>query len=241
MELRGKAVLVTGASRGLGAALSRRLAARGARVVAVAREREPLERLVAAIRSDGGEAHALSADVGDKFAILPLVGAAAGLVGNLDVLVNNASTLGPTPLRPLLDTECEDLERVLAVNLVGPFRLTKAVAGAMAVNGAGLAVNVSSDASVGAYPTWGAYSVSKAGLDHLTRIFAAELGAFGVRFFSVDPGEMDTTLHAEAMPEADPATLARPEHVAGEIVGMIEASDRIESGSRLEASSWSAR
>jgi NAD(P)-dependent dehydrogenase (short-subunit alcohol dehydrogenase family) len=239
MDPKGKTVLVTGASRGLGEALARRLAARGARIAAVAREREPLERVVAEIRAEGGDAHAFSADVADKFAILPLVGAASGALGNIDVVVNNASTLGPTPLRLLLDTECEDLERVLEVNLVGPFRLTKAVAGAMAVRGGGLAVNISSDASVSAYPAWGAYSVSKAALDHLTRIFAAELGELGVRFFSVDPGEMDTVMHADAIPDADRAELAKPDDVALRIIEMIEASDRIENGARLEASSWS--
>ena len=83
----------------------------------------------------------------------------------------------PTPLRLLLDTECEDLERVLAVNLVGPFRLTKALAGSMVLRGAGLVVHVTSDAATEAYPRWGAYGVSKAALDHLGRVWAAELAA----------------------------------------------------------------
>ena len=96
------------------------------------------------------------------------------------------------PLRLLLDTECEDLERALAVNLVGPFRLTKALAGPMVLRGRGLVVHVSSDAAVEAYPRWGAYGVSKAALDHLGRIWAAELAGTGVRVLTVDPGEMDT-------------------------------------------------
>ena len=95
----------------------------------------------------GGEAHALAADVGDKETIHRLAGAAAALVGPVDLLVHNASTLGPMPLPLLLDTDCEDLERVLAVNLVGPFRLTKAVAGSMALRGGGLVLHVSSDAA----------------------------------------------------------------------------------------------
>ena len=186
---------------------------------------------------DGGEAHGLAADVGAKEDIHRIAGAAAALVGPLDLLVHNASTLGPTPLRPLLDTECEDLARVLDVNLVGPFRLTKAIAGGMALRGRGLVVHVSSDAAVTGYPTWGAYGVSKAALDHLGRIWAAELEGTGVRFLTVDPGEMDTAMHAEAMPDADRATLADPAAVAERIVEIIRHAERIPSGARLEAAS----
>jgi hypothetical protein len=104
------AALVTGASRGLGAALGRELSRRGSPVVLVARDREALEETARAIAAEGGEAHALPADVGDKRAAYALAGAAAALVGPIEVLVHNASTLGPTPLPLLLDTECEDLE-----------------------------------------------------------------------------------------------------------------------------------
>src|SRR5689334_12531461 len=138
MDLRGKAALVTGASQGLGAALARSLARAGARVVLIARTRPALDAVVEAIRAAGGEAHALCADMADKHSIHPVAGAAAALVGPIDLVIHNASTLGRVPLRLLLDTECEDLEAVLATNLVGPFRLTKALAGAMALRGAGL-------------------------------------------------------------------------------------------------------
>jgi NAD(P)-dependent dehydrogenase (short-subunit alcohol dehydrogenase family) len=95
-------------------------------------------------------------------------------------------------------------------------------------------VNISSDASVEAYPTWGAYSISKAALDHLTRIWAVELAEAGVRFLSIDPGEMNTRMHADAMPEADPATLADPAAVAARIAAMIAAPE-LASGARLQA------
>jgi NAD(P)-dependent dehydrogenase (short-subunit alcohol dehydrogenase family) len=237
MDLRGKAALVTGGSRGLGAALGRRLAEAGATVVLVARDGAAVERVAEDIRARGGSAFGIAGDVGDKNAAHPIALSAAAVAGPIDVLVHNASTLGPTPLRLLLDTECEDLESVLEVNLVGPFRLSKIVAGSMALRGAGTIVHVSSDASVSAYPTWGAYSVSKAAQDHLARLWAAELGEHGVRSFSVDPGEMDTRMHADAMPDADPSTLASPDAVARRIVDMI-ASDRIENGARLEANTW---
>lgn len=234
MKLEGKSALVTGASRGLGARLARRLAERGARVVGVARGREALEAVVESIRAEGHEAHALVADLGDKAAIHRLAGAAAELAGPVDLLVHNASELGPTPLRLLLDTECEDLSRVLEVNLLGPFRLTRAVAGSMALRGGGLVVHLSSDAAVNAYPMWGAYSVSKAALDHLTRLWAVELAELGVRVLSVDPGDMDTAMHAAAIPDADPSGLADPDDVAARLVALIEKNDGLESGSRIE-------
>src|SRR6058998_2248354 len=112
MRTEGTAALVTGASRGLGAALARALAREGARVVLVARGREELERVAAEIRAAGGEAHALAADVADKEAVYPIVGAATALVGPIDVVIHNASALGPVPLGELLETECEDFAAV---------------------------------------------------------------------------------------------------------------------------------
>src|SRR5258706_8956492 len=115
MDIHGKSILVTGASQGLGAALAHELAGRGGRVALVARERGPLEALARELRKKGGEAHAFAYDVGDKAAVYPLVGSVRAVLSSIDVLVHNASTLGPTPLRLLLDTECEDLSRVLDV------------------------------------------------------------------------------------------------------------------------------
>jgi len=238
MQTLGTAALVTGASRGLGAALARALAREGARVVLVARGREDLEQVAAGIRAAGGEAHAIAADVADKEAVYPIAGAAAALAGPIDILIQNASTLGPLPLPYLLDTACEDLAQVLEVNLVGPFRLAKALVGPMALRGKGLVVHVTSDAAVTGYPRWGAYGVSKAALDHLGRIFAAELEGTGVRFLSVDPGEMNTRMHADAMPEAGASQLRDPAEVAERMVAMIHAAETIPSGSRLEAMAW---
>jgi NAD(P)-dependent dehydrogenase (short-subunit alcohol dehydrogenase family) len=232
--LKGAAVLVTGASRGLGAALARRLGRAGARLALVARGAEDLEAVAREIRAAGGEAHALPGDVGEKRDAHRLAGAAAALVGPIDVLVHNASTLGPVPLPPLLETDCEELDRVLAVNLVGPFRLTKIVAGAMVLRGRGLVVHVSSDAAVAAYPRWGAYGVSKAAQDHLGRVLAAELEGTGVRVVSVDPGEMNTRMHADAVPGADLATLAAPDAVARRLAALIARPERAPSGGRVE-------
>jgi NAD(P)-dependent dehydrogenase (short-subunit alcohol dehydrogenase family) len=239
MELTKTTALVTGASRGLGRALAEQLAAAGARVVLVARTEPELSDVVDAIRRKGGEAHGLAFDVSRKEDVYPLAGAAAALVGPIDLLIHNASQLGPTPLRLLLDTECEDLSSVLQTNLVGPFRLSRAIAGSMALRRTGTIVHISSDASVNAYERWGAYSVSKAALDHLSRLWAAELRERGVRVLAIDPGEMDTVMHRAALPDADAATLARPDDVAARILALLR-DDHVPSGSRVEAQSWSA-
>jgi NAD(P)-dependent dehydrogenase (short-subunit alcohol dehydrogenase family) len=229
MNLHDSSVLLTGGGRGLGAALARALAARGARVVLAARTAAEIEAVAAGIRARGGIAHALRADIGDKQAVYPLAGAAAELAGPIDLLVHNAGTLGPPSLRLLLDTDCEDVERALAVHVLGPLRLTKIVAGSMLLRGRGTVLAISTDAATEAYPTWGAYGLSKAALEHMMRTFAVELADSGLRFLTVDPGEMRTRLHHEAMPDVDPATLADPETVAARIVGLLES----EAGGRV--------
>jgi NAD(P)-dependent dehydrogenase (short-subunit alcohol dehydrogenase family) len=225
MKLEGQSVLITGASRGLGRALAIVSARKGARVALVARESRDLTEVEALIRREGGIAHAIPADVSDKRSIYPIAAQAAELCGPVSILVNNASTLGDVPLRLLLDTDCEKLEEVLQTNLVAPFRLTKAVAGNMLVRGRGIVINLSSDAAVEAYPTWGPYSASKAALDHLTRVLGAELKDTPVRFWALDPGEMDTRMHADAIPDADRSKLRDPAEVAQRIVSMIELED----------------
>jgi NAD(P)-dependent dehydrogenase (short-subunit alcohol dehydrogenase family) len=215
-----RGVLITGAGRGLGQALFEQLARAGARVVGVARHTEALERAARALRAEGLTAHALPADVGDVDAIYPLAA---------------------TPLGPLLDLPCEEFLRVLQVNLLGPFRLTRAIAGGMLARGSGIVVSISSDAAVSAYPNWGAYGVSKAALDHLSRSWAAELRGTGVTAIGIDPGEMDTDMHRDAIPDADPTTLARPGDVARQIIAGLERLTPEQSGARVIAADWSPR
>jgi NAD(P)-dependent dehydrogenase (short-subunit alcohol dehydrogenase family) len=210
-------VAVTGGTSGLGLALVRRLVAEGARLAFVARNGTTVERI-----ADETGAQGIVGDIGRKDDIYPIALQIMGNLGGLDVLINNASSLGPTPLASLADTECEDLEQALAVNVMGVFRLTKALFGALAASarneGGALVINISSDAAVNAYPGWGAYGASKSALRHLTAIWAEEAKADRVDFLSIDPGDMDTPLHALAVPDADPSALKRPEHSAGEIV-----------------------
>ncbi|MGF6233166.1 NAD(P)-dependent dehydrogenase (short-subunit alcohol dehydrogenase family) [Inquilinus ginsengisoli] len=222
-DLRRLRVAVTGGTSGLGLALVRLLTAMGARVAFVARDAEAVARTA---RETG--AQGIVGDVGRKEDIHPIALQITAGLGGLDVLINNASSLGPIPLALLADTECEALEQALAVNLVGPFRLTKALFGALAASarqGRGaVVVNISSDAAVSAYAGWGAYGSSKAGLRHLTAIWAEEARDEGVRFLSIDPGDMDTPLHALAVPDADPSTLKMPELSASEIVQAVLAA-----------------
>jgi NAD(P)-dependent dehydrogenase (short-subunit alcohol dehydrogenase family) len=214
-------VAITGGTSGLGLALVRELRARGARVAFVARTRERVEQ----IARDHPGTHGVVGDVARKEDIYPIALQIGAALGGLDVLVNNASSLGPVPLALLADTDCEDFALALETNVLGPFRLTKALLGALTASareGRGAVVlNVSSDAAVNAYAQWGAYGASKAALRHMSAIWGEELAAEGVRFLSLDPGDMDTPLHALAVPDADPATLERPETAARELADAI--------------------
>jgi NAD(P)-dependent dehydrogenase (short-subunit alcohol dehydrogenase family) len=235
MDIAGLRIVITGAGRGLGRALALALGRRGARLALVARTAAALEAVAAEVAALGGEAHVVPGDVGDKEAIHRVAGHAMAALGGVDVVVHGASTLGHVPLRALADTDCEALERALAVNVLGPFRLTKALLGPMRLAGRGVVIMVSSDAAVEAYPTWGAYGASKAALDHLARVWSAELDEQGVRVLVVDPGEMDTAMHADAMPEADRAALAAPAAVAERFVDIIAHAATITPGRRVAA------
>jgi NAD(P)-dependent dehydrogenase (short-subunit alcohol dehydrogenase family) len=220
----GLRVAVTGGTSGLGLALVKELLRRGARVAFVARTPDR----VAQVTRENAGSFGIVGDVSAKADIYPVAMQIVGELGGLDVLVNNASDLGPTPLQLLGDTDCEDLERALATNLLGPFRLTKALLGSLAASAredrGAVVLNVSSDAAVNAYPRWGAYGASKAALRHLSAIWGEELAAEGVRFLSLDPGDMDTPLHALAVPDADPAALKRPEASARELADAVAAA-----------------
>jgi NAD(P)-dependent dehydrogenase (short-subunit alcohol dehydrogenase family) len=215
-------VAITGGTSGLGLALVGELGDRGAHLAFAARGRDRVERVAAEHKG----AHGIVGDVSRKDDIHIVAMQILGALGGLDVLINNASALGPTPLALLADTECEDMEHALATNLLGPFRLTRALLGALASSareGRGaVVVNVSSDAAVNAYQRWGAYGTSKAALLQLSRIWKEELEPEGIIVLSFDPGDMDTPLHAAAVPEADRSLLKRPETAARELVDAIE-------------------
>jgi NAD(P)-dependent dehydrogenase (short-subunit alcohol dehydrogenase family) len=217
-------VAITGGTAGLGLALVREFSRRGAAIAFVARGRERLELVAREIPG----AHGIIGDLARKEDLHPIALQVTGRLGGLDVLINNASSLGPVPLALLADTECEQLELALATNLMGPFRLTRALLGALSASarqGRGAVIlNLTSDAAINPYPQWGAYGASKAALLHLSRIWDAELAGEGVRVLARDPGDMDTELHAIALPDSDRTNLKRPETAARELADAIAAT-----------------
>jgi NAD(P)-dependent dehydrogenase (short-subunit alcohol dehydrogenase family) len=237
-RLAGRTVLVTGASEGLGRAIARACAREGADLLLVARRAGPLEEARAEAESLGAHAIAVSADVGEALDAERIAAAALDAFDRVDVLVNNASELGPTPMPYLIDTDQDAFRRVLEVNLLAPFLLTRALLGPMLACGGGSVINVSSDAGVVGYPGWGAYGVSKAALDQMTRIWASELEDTGVRVNSVDPGDMATAMHMAAVPEDDPAELARPEDRTAVFVYLASPESAGITGQRFEAAAF---
>lgn len=206
-------MLITGGTRGLGRALTESLTLLGADVAVIARNSERL----ADLRNRWPRVITLQGDIADKQTIYPLAMQAVNALGGIDVIIHNAGTLGPKALRHLADTDCEDFDAALQTHVLGPFRLTKALMGPL-FESQGLVVFVSSDAAVQAYPQWGAYGASKAAMAHMARIWHEEARALGVRMLVVDPGDMLTDLHLQAMPDADPAGLKDPKTAAIEII-----------------------
>lgn len=237
-RLRGKTVLLTGASRGLGRQLALEFAREGAQGLAlVARNADRLYQLREEIRVIAPKAKvlALSADLALAEDVERV--AAATLTefgGKVDVLVNNASELGPTPMPYLLDYPLEDFRRVLDTNLVAPFLLTRKILPAMLEQG-GSVINVTSDAGVTGYPGWGAYGISKFGLEGLSQTWAAELADTGIRVNWVDPGNMNTDMHRAAEPDEDPTRWADPGAVTEIFVHLASDESRSVSGRRFHA------
>lgn len=205
--------LVTGATQGLGRALAEALAVRRWDLVVTARDASRLAESVSSLRDHGHVVVGLSGDVSDAVHREELAVAVTELAGpgGLDLLVHNASTLGPVPLRPLTDLTTDALAAVLAVNVIAPHALTRSLLASLETAG-GTVIAISSDAGVEHYETWGAYGASKAALDHLTLTLAAELPS--VRAYAVDPGDMRTAMHQAAFPGEDIGDRPLPEEVA---------------------------
>lgn len=208
--------IVTGASRGLGLALARALAERGWRLVVDARGAAALEaaRAELAVRT---EVHALAGDVADEDHLRALVDAARGL-GGLDLLVNNASALGPTPLPRLADYPLDELERIYRVNALGPLRLFQLALPLLRPGGT--VINVTSDAAVEPYEGWGGYGSTKAALEQLTRILAAEHPE--LRVHCVDPGDMRTRMQQDAFPGEDISDRPPPEASLPGLLALVD-------------------
>ena len=219
MELDGKVALITGASRGLGREIARSYAERGAKLVLVARGRDDLD---AAAHSLGAktEVETLAMDVSEDAE--QVVETATRRFGRIEVLVNNASELGPSPMPSLEDYDWRDLERVLRVNVLAPLHLTQLVLPGMRARREGVIINVTSDAGVEAYPGWGGYGASKAALEHVSHTLAEELKDTGIRVYVVDPGDMNTEMHRLAEPGVDLSDLPGPDVPAPAFTWLVE-------------------
>lgn len=218
---RNKNVVITGGTSGLGKALALKLMAADATVAIIARTQENIANLTKEYPKMIG----IQGDVSKKERIYPLAGQIHSQLGDVDILFHVASDLGATPLRLLMDTECENFEQVLQTNLLGPFRLTKVLLPSMLLKQQGIVINISSDAAINPYPKWGSYAVSKAAVDHLSRIFHEELKDQGLRFLSIDPGDMNTPMHFAAIPDANPNSLRSPQDSADRILELIAKED----------------
>jgi NAD(P)-dependent dehydrogenase (short-subunit alcohol dehydrogenase family) len=221
--MKTQVALITGASHGLGLAIARAYARRGLRLILTARGAEALGAATRELQQST-DVVALNGDVADSTHIDRLVESGLQRFGQIDVLINNASELGPSPLPELQQLPPRAFENILRVNVVGPLELIQRVLPGMRQRGSGLIVNVTSDAGVEAYPTWGGYGASKAALEHLSRVLAAEIDGSGVRVYVVDPGDMDTAMHRAAEPGVDLSHLPKPSDVAPALVRLLDES-----------------
>ena len=225
--------LITGASRGLGKTLAHFLAAQGHDLILTARGTAALHNIAAELTHFGGQVIVLPGDVADA-AHRQRLAEAVHTLGRLDLLVNNASWLGPSPQPMLVNYGLETLEQVLAVNLLAPLGLIQATLPWLQV-AQGLVINISSDAAVGGYAGWGGYGASKAALDLMSRTLAGELQSSGIAVVSVDPGDMRTQMHQAAFPDEDISDRPLPEATLPFWAWLLGQKPMILSGERFQA------
>lgn len=218
-DLTGKLALVTGASRGIGFEVALQAAKAGAHVIALARTVGGLEELDDKIRAAGGEATLVPLDLTDVEGIDRLGGAIAERWGKLDILVANAGVLGT--LTPIAQLKAKAFDEVMAVNVTGTWRLIRAVDPLLRAADAGRAVIVSSSVAHSVKPYWGAYAASKAAIDMLARVWAAENAKGSLRVNLVNPGPTRTHMRAQAVPGEKPESLPTPAQTASAIVPLV--------------------
>ncbi len=236
VDVSGQVVLITGASRGLGRALAEAFGRGGAKLVLCARREAPLREVVEELERGGVEVEWSAADVRDAAGVGRLVSAAARRFGPISVLVNNASMLGPRV--PLREHDLEEWRQVLDVNLTGTLVPILAVLPGMREAGAGSIVNVSSGVGNVARARWGAYAVSKWGVEALSRNLALEEEDSGVRVNIVDPGRLRTEMRRAAYPYEDPTRPARPSEAVGVFLWLASPESAGVTGERFQALEW---
>jgi len=235
-KLDGKVALVTGASRGIGKAVALAYAKEGAKVFICARRRAELARTAREIRAAGGEASYLATDIGKATNVKRLGKEARRCFGTIHILVNNASVLGPR--EPMATYPLAAWEDVIKVNLTALFLLTKEALRLMIPQKEGSIINVSSGVGRIGKARWGAYAVSKFGVEGFTQVLAEELKDKNIRANTVNPGGTRTEMRAAAYPDEDPLTLPTPEEITGVFVYLASSESAGVTGKSFEARDW---
>lgn len=236
-SMNNKVVMITGASKGLGKALTLAFAREGASLAICARTEALLLQVKTEAEALGGKVLAVTADVSHSRDVERFVAMTEEAYGGIDVLVNNASILGPSPMPLLLDYPAEDYAEVIRVNAVSPFLMARRVLPGMLQRNEGSIINVTSEAGHFGYGGWGAYGISKFAVEGLTETWADELSETNIRINMVDPGEMDTEMHALAVPDCD-YPLAKPQDIVDVFLYLASKASIEVNGQRLDAQSF---
>jgi NAD(P)-dependent dehydrogenase (short-subunit alcohol dehydrogenase family) len=234
--LSGKVALITGGSRGIGRAIAQAYARAGAQVFICARSETSLTAALNEIRDMGGEIDGLAGDLGNPEDVQRIASAVIQRFGTVHVLVNNASMLGPR--ETIANYPPAAWEEVLRINLTGVFLMTRAVLPVMLAQKAGSIINVTSGVGRRGRARWGAYAVSKAGLEAFTQVLADEVGESGIRVNAVNPAATRTQMRAQAYPSEDPLTLPTPEEIVPIFMYLAADASPQVNGQSLEARDW---
>ncbi|HEX6778308.1 MAG TPA: SDR family oxidoreductase [Ktedonobacterales bacterium] len=235
MRLQDTVVLITGSSKGMGRALAHAYADAGASVVINARGADALESTKRELEAKGAQVLSMVADATQPGEITRLVQAALARFGRIDVLINNAGILGPSPRPNMADFASADLAEIFRANVIGPVQATQAVLPHLLAQGSGLIINVTSDAGQTGFPGWGGYGAAKAALELITESWAAELEGTGVRVNAVNPGDLQTEMHQLAFPGEDISDRLDPFTVTDIFVWLASDAAKDITGQRFDA------